>query len=64
MKAKELKDLSVKELQEKIDGLQSELFNLRFQAKLGQLSNPLKLRMARRDIARVQTVVNEKQTAN
>ena len=64
MNVNEIKDLSVKELREKIEGLQQKLFNLRFQAKLGQLSNPLKIRMVRRDIARVRTVCNAKQTAN
>ena len=60
MKANELRELSEKELAEKINGWEEELFNLRFQAKLGQLSNPLRLRVVRRDIARAKTLVTEK----
>jgi large subunit ribosomal protein L29 len=60
MKASEVKQLSLKELQEKTSALEEELFNLRFQAKMGQLSNPLRMRMVKRDIARVKTIVTEK----
>ena len=60
MKASEVKQLSLKELQEKTSVLEEELFNLRFQAKMGQLSNPLRMRMVKRDIARVKTIVTEK----
>lgn len=60
MKAKEIKELSVDEIVKKIGGWEEELFNLRFQAKLGQLANPLQLRMVRRDIARAKTVVQQK----
>jgi large subunit ribosomal protein L29 len=59
-KPKELRDLSAAELAEKIAGWDEELFNLRFQAKMGQLQNPLRLRIVRRDIARAQTVLKEK----
>jgi large subunit ribosomal protein L29 len=60
MKTHELRQLSVKELSEKAASLEEEIFNLRFQAKLGQLSNPLRLRIVRKDIARAQTVLTEK----
>ncbi|HON10446.1 MAG TPA: 50S ribosomal protein L29 [Chitinispirillaceae bacterium] len=60
MKTKEIRDLSPEELTKKIDGWEEELFNLRFQAKMGQLANPLQLRLVRRDIARAKTVLNEK----
>jgi large subunit ribosomal protein L29 len=60
MKARDIRQLSVKELQEKVSGLEEELFNLRFQAKMGQLSNALRLRIVRKDIARVKTLINEK----
>ncbi len=60
MKAKEIRELSVEEIAKKIDGMEEELFNLRFQAKMGQLSNPLQLRLVRRDIARAKTILNEK----
>jgi large subunit ribosomal protein L29 len=60
IKAREIRLLSVQELKEKTQSLEEELFNLRFQAKMGQLSNPLRLRIVRKDIARAQTVLGEK----
>lgn len=62
MKAKEIRELSVEEIAGKVDSLEEELFNLRFQAKMGQLSNPLQLRFVRREIARTKTVLKEKST--
>jgi large subunit ribosomal protein L29 len=59
-KARDLRQLTVKELGEKAAGLEEELFNLRFQASMGQLSNPLRLRIVRKDAARVKTVLGEK----
>ena len=59
MKAKELRDLSVEELREKEQGLSQELFNLRFQKATGQLGNTSMLQIARRDLARVKTVLKE-----
>ncbi len=64
MKAKELRDMTVIELGSKLNELKGELFNLRFQLATGQLDNPVKLRFIRKDIARVKTILNEKQTAN
>jgi len=61
MKAKDIKDLNDKELEEKLNEARTELFNLRFQMATGQLDNPLKIREARRNIARIQTVRREKQ---
>jgi large subunit ribosomal protein L29 len=63
MKVQELRDLSSAEIDKKVDGWEEELFNLRFQARLGQLANPLQLRMIRRDIARAKTILNQKQNA-
>jgi len=60
MKIAEIKPLSVQELREKALALEEELFNLRFQAKMGQLSNPVRLRIVRRDIARVKTMIAQK----
>lgn len=60
MKPAQYRELSVNELNEKIEGMEEEHFNLRFQDKLGQLSNPLQLRMLKRDIARAHTVLNQK----
>lgn len=60
MKAREIRELSREEIEKKIDELEEELFNLRFQAKMGQLANPLQLRLVKRDIARAKTIKNEK----
>ncbi len=60
MKAHELRELSPVEIQGKVEDLEEEHFNLRFQAKLGQLSNALRMREVRRDIARCLTVLGEK----
>ncbi len=60
MRASQLREISVAELREKIEGHDEELFNLRFQARTGQLSNPLQLRALRREIARAKTVLHEK----
>jgi large subunit ribosomal protein L29 len=59
-KARDFRQLTVKELGEKASGLEEELFNLRFQATMGQLSNPLRLRIVRKEAARVKTVLGEK----
>lgn len=59
MKPKELRSLSKEEILKKIDGWEEEIFNLRFQAKIGQLANPLQLRYIRRDIARAKTILNQ-----
>jgi large subunit ribosomal protein L29 len=63
MKIQEIKQLALRELQEKSAVLEEELFNLRFQAKMGQLSNPVRLRIVRRDIARVKTLLGDKARA-
>ena len=60
MKAVELNKLSVEELNAKLKELKGELFNLRFQHAINQLENPHKLEDVKRDIARVMTVLNEK----
>jgi large subunit ribosomal protein L29 len=59
MNANELRELHVNELEGKISEMQEELFNLRFQDKIGQLSNPVRLRIVKRDIARAKTVLHE-----
>lgn len=57
MKAKEIRDLSMDELKDKLKDAKIELFNLRFQLATGQLDNPLKIREVKRDIARIKTVI-------
>ena len=59
MKASEIRDLSPEERSRKVDDLKEELFNLRFQKETGQLENPQKLKQVRRDIARLQTIIQE-----
>ncbi|MBO7187905.1 MAG: 50S ribosomal protein L29 [Clostridia bacterium] len=61
MKAKELQGLSVAELNTKLAELKEELFNLRFRHATGQLENPVSLRNCRREIARVQTIIRQKE---
>ena len=60
MKATELRTLSVEELETKLAELKKELFNLRFQSAVNQLENPHKITEVKRDIARVLTVIREK----
>jgi large subunit ribosomal protein L29 len=60
MKASELKDKSVEELNAELLELLREQFNLRMQASTGQLAQTHMLRKVRRDIARVKTVINQK----
>jgi large subunit ribosomal protein L29 len=61
MKASELRDMTIKELDNKLAELKSELFNLRFQLATGQLDNPMRIKVVRKDIARVKTVTRERE---
>ena len=61
MKASELRELTSAELGQKLADLTQELFNLRFQHATGQIENPMRLRQAKRDIARIKTVLGEQQ---
>ena len=65
MKASEIRELSDKELGEKLRDLKAELFNLRFQHAINQLDNPKRLSDVKKDIARVKTQIraNELQSA-
>ena len=60
MKAVELKKMTTEELQAKLTELKRELFNLRFQHAINQLENPHQITEVKHDIARVMTVLNEK----
>ncbi len=60
MKAKELKDLTVDELKVKERDLYDQLFKLRFQAATAQLEKPATIRIVRRDLARVKTIIKIK----
>lgn len=60
MKVTELRDMTADQLQAKLKELKGELFNLRFQHAINQLDNPHKIADVKRDIARVMTVLQEK----
>ena len=57
----ELRDLTVDDLEARARELEDQLFRMRIQQSLGQLDAPLKLRFTRRDLARIKTVITEKQ---
>jgi large subunit ribosomal protein L29 len=63
VKAKELKDLTDSELQEKLAGFKEELFNLRFQMVTRQLDNPMRIREVRKSIARIKTILRQRELA-
>ena len=60
MKAKELRDLTYEELVKKESDLNAELFNLRFRLATGQLDNPMTINAVKKDMARVKTVIRQK----
>ena len=57
MKAKDVREMSKAELQNKLSDLKAELFNLRFQLAVNQLDNPMRIKAVKKDIARVMTVL-------
>lgn len=63
MKASEVRDLSLTELKGKAGDLNEEIFNLRFQHATGQLENPMRLSQIKKDIARVLSIIREKELA-
>lgn len=64
MKAKEIRDLTSEELAIKLNDLKDELFKLRFRLATGQLENPMSIRDVRRTMARVKTIIKERETQN
>lgn len=61
MKANELRNKSVEELNKSVSDMKTELFNLRFQLATGELDNPMRIKKVRKDIARVKTVLRERE---
>ena len=61
MKTNELRDKTELELQQTLKELKEELFNLRFQHAINQLDNPMRINSIKKDIARVMTIIREKQ---
>ncbi len=60
MKAKELRKMSAEELKQRERELREELFNLRFQHSLGQLTNTARISQVKREIARIKTILRER----
>ena len=63
MELKKMREMTEVELNTELDKMKKELFNLRFQHVTGQLENPVKMRELKRDIARVKTIIREKELA-
>ena len=61
MKPNEIREMSTEDLQAKIDELTRERFNLRFRSATESIENPMRFRDLRRDIARMQTILREKE---
>ena len=61
MKASEIRELTPAELENKLRDLKKELFNLRFQHAINQLDNPMQINAVKKDIARVNTVLRERE---
>ncbi|MEW6771575.1 MAG: 50S ribosomal protein L29 [Bacillota bacterium] len=61
MKAKEIRELTNEELARKIADSKEELFRLRFQLATGQLNNPMKIKEVKRRIARLKTILRERE---
>ena len=64
MKATELREMTDVELNKQLKALKAELFNLRFQHAINQLDNPIRIEAVKKDIARVMTVLAEKNAKN
>lgn len=60
-KNKDFRDMTDEELLKQVDGLKTELFNLRFQLATGQLDNPMRIREVRKGIARGKTILRERE---
>lgn len=63
MKASDVRELSNEEIQGKISEAQEELFRLRFRSATQQIDNPSLIRSLRRDVARMRTILRERETA-
>lgn len=64
MKSVEIRKLSYEELNKKLKELKTELFNLRFQLAINQLQNPMRIRVVKKDIARIKTIIRERELKN
>ena len=64
MTTKELREKTVAELDAKVKELKEELFNLRFQLAVNQLENPMRIPAVKKDIARIKTIMREREIAS
>ena len=64
MKAKEIREMTSENLEKELDELKQELFKLKFSLAVNGLDNPLKIKLVKRDIARIKTVLRQRQLAN
>ncbi|RME70822.1 MAG: 50S ribosomal protein L29 [Chloroflexi bacterium] len=63
MKAYEIRNMSDSEIRTKLEETYEELFNLRFQLAIGQVKDPSRIKMLKRDIARMKTILHERRLA-
>ena len=59
MKMKEIRELNKEELQQKLDELKEEMFNLRFQKAMNRLENSMRIKVIKKDIVRIKTYITE-----
>ena len=64
MKASEVREMNIDEMEQKLSDLKQELFNLSFQHEIGQLENPQRMKANKRDIARIKTIICEVEVKN
>ena len=64
MKANEIRQMSVDDVKSRLEELVKERFNLRFRSATESIENPMRFRAIRRDIARLQTILREKEVSN
>ena len=59
-----IRDMSIEEMDARVEDLKKELFNLRFQSAINQLENPMRLKAVKKEIAVIKTIMTEKKTEN
>ncbi len=63
MKMSELREMTNEELNQQLETFREEMFNLRFQQSANRLENPMRLKLVRKDIARIKTLLTEKESS-
>ena len=59
LRSNEIRDMAIEEIEQRMHDLEEELFNLKFRRAVRQIENPLRIRMLRRELARIKTILNE-----